>query len=122
MVNYVFSQIAKNQSPKMKSVFAISIILLWITPSMAQIVHKIEEKYIVERTIGQRAFFQADINGDGAMDFLADANNGNHAIIGKISGNDIQVDKFFEYPDNSNAVRMSCMRIVMVMAKWNFTF
>ncbi len=89
----------------MKSVFAISIILLWITPTMAQIVHKIEEKYIVERTIGQRAFFQADINGDGAMDFLADANNGNHAIIGKISGNDIQVDKFFEYPDNSNAVR-----------------
>ncbi len=89
----------------MRSIFIITTMLLSIPLSTAQIVHKVQEKYIVERTIGKRSFIQADVNGDGEMEFMADANNVNHAIIGKISGNDIQVEKFFDYPDYSNPVR-----------------
>ena len=39
----------------------------------AQLLNLVHEEFIAERTLGKKAFIQADFNGDGEMEFLADA-------------------------------------------------
>jgi outer membrane protein assembly factor BamB len=71
----------------------------------AQMLNLVHEEFIAERTLGKKAFIQADFNGDGEMEFLADANNAHDVILGKITqNNDIQILQFFPFSSSSSVV------------------
>ena len=89
----------------MKSVFAISIILLWIVPSIAQEFAREREIRITEKELGKVSFHFTDNDNNGQYEFITDANNKAGIFTGEIIDNEIVTHHYKRFTNIYNDLK-----------------